>query len=94
MKQLQISIDQIKWAIDLNNYFDHSKLAYHVDYNLKCIISSLDSVIKSVANIKTVNLSLNILKKFYESMIYLSQSVSFLYYIFVVFIILINYFSF
>jgi hypothetical protein len=75
MNQLQISIDQIKWAIDLNNYFHHTKLANLVYTNLESIIVSVDLVIKSATNITTVNLSLNILHKFYEFIIYFFQSV-------------------
>ena len=77
MNQLQISIDQIIWAIDLNNYFHHTKLANLVYTNLESIIVSVDLVIKSATNITTVNLSLNILQKFYEFIIYFFQSVSY-----------------
>ena len=78
LEQVQLVLDQIKWSIEFNNYFNRSKLINLINVNLESITMSFDFIIRSTTDLTTVNRSLNILDKFYQFMIFLFDSVSFI----------------
>jgi len=74
LKELESSIEQIKWALSLKNYFHQSKLISLICTNFEAIIMSFDFAIQSTRNISTVNLTfektallLELLTQFFEA---------------------------
>jgi hypothetical protein len=76
MNQLELSIKQIKWAVEMNSYFNQTKLLNLICKNLDSLIMSFDYIVKSTSSLKTVNLAFEKTIKFFELLIHFFEVVS------------------
>ena len=76
MDQLELSINQIKWAIRMNGYFNQSKLMKLICTNLDSLIMSFDFIVKSTSSLTTVNLAFEKTGAFFELLVHFFEYVS------------------